>query len=305
MVLIKGNSIKFSKKKSETLFKRSIKRLLKNKFAVVSLIFLIIIGLFSFIGPLFSPYTSNDIDVTIIKQPPSFQHILGTDDYGRDVFTRLMIAGRISLTVGIAAMILSLILGILFGATSGYYGGIVDNIIMRIADILMSIPGLPLLIIIAALLSEWKVPSNYRLYIVMFMLSFVGWPTLARLIRGQILSLREQNFMKAADVLGLSDRRKILNHLIPNTFPLLIVVATLSTADSILSESSLSFLGLGVIPPTPSWGNMINAANNLIDFQKRAWLWIPPGMAIFLTVIAINILGDSLRDALDPKMKGR
>lgn len=305
MVLIKGNSIKFSKKKSETLFKRSIKRLLKNKFAVVSLIFLIIIVLFSFIGPLFSPYTSNDIDVTIIKQPPSFQHILGTDDYGRDVFTRLMIAGRISLTVGIAAMLLSLILGILFGATSGYYGGIVDNIIMRIADILMSIPGLPLLIIIAALLSEWKVPSNYRLYIVMFMLSFVGWPALARLIRGQILSLREQNFMKAADVLGLSDRRKILNHLIPNTFPLLIVVATLSTADSILSESSLSFLGLGVIPPTPSWGNMINAANNLIDFQKRAWLWIPPGMAIFLTVIAINILGDSLRDALDPKMKGR
>lgn len=305
MVLIKGNSIKFSKKKSETLFKRSIKRLIKNKFAVVSLIFLIIIVLFSFIGPLFSPYTSNDIDVTIIKQPPSFQHILGTDDYGRDVFTRLMIAGRISLTVGIAAMLLSLILGILFGATSGYYGGIVDNIIMRIADILMSIPGLPLLIIIAALLSEWKVPSNYRLYIVMFMLSFVGWPALARLIRGQILSLREQNFMKAADVLGLSDRRKILNHLIPNTFPLLIVVATLSTADSILSESSLSFLGLGVIPPTPSWGNMINAANNLIDFQKRAWLWIPPGMAIFLTVIAINILGDSLRDALDPKMKGR
>lgn len=305
MVLIKKNSIKFSEKRSETLFKKALKRLLKNKLAVVSLIFLVAIVLFSFIGPLFSPYTSNDVDVTIIKQPPSVEHILGTDDYGRDVLTRLMIAGRISLTVGIAAMLLSLILGTMFGAISGYYGGVVDNIIMRIADILMSIPGLPLLIIIAALLSEWKVPSNYRLYIVMFMLSFVGWPSLARLIRGQILSLREQNFMKAADVLGLSDKRKIFNHLIPNTFPLLIVVATLSTADSILSESSLSFLGLGVIPPTPSWGNMINAANNLIDFQKRAWLWVPPGMAIFLTVIAINILGDSLRDALDPKMKGR
>ena len=241
----------------------------------------------------------------MIKNPPSLAHILGTDDYGRDVLLRLMLAGRISLTIGITSMILSLILGTILGAVSGYYGGVIDNIIMRIADILMSIPGLPLLIIVGALLSELKVSSDYRLYIVMLMLSLVGWPGLARLIRGQVLSLREQTFMKAADVLGLSDRRKIFNHLIPNTFPLLIVVATLSTASGILSESTLSFLGLGVIPPTPSWGNMINAANNLIDFQKRAWLWIPPGMAIFLTVVAINLLGDALRDALDPKMKGR
>ncbi|NRY56278.1 peptide/nickel transport system permease protein [Clostridium acetobutylicum] len=216
-----------------------------------------------------------------------------------------MYAGRISLTVGLASMILSLLLGSILGCLSGYYGGILDIILMRLSDILMSIPGLPLLIIIAALLSELKVPSDYRLYIVMLMLSFVGWPGLARMVRGQVLSLREQNFMKAADILGLSDKRKIFHHLLPNTFPLLIVVATLSTADGILSESSLSFLGLGVIPPTPSWGNMINAANNLIDFQKRSWLWIPPGLAIFLTVISINLLGDALRDALDPKMKGR
>ncbi|MCR3758074.1 oligopeptide ABC transporter permease [Clostridium felsineum] len=299
------NKKKFIKTSNNSLSHQAFRKLSKNKLAVISIAFLLFIFLFNFIGPIFSPYSYNDIDVTLIKQPPSFNHLLGTDDYGRDVLTRLMYAGRISLTVGLASMLLSLILGSILGCISGYYGGIVDNILMRVADILMSIPGLPLLIIIAALLSELKVPSDYRLYIVMLMLSFVGWPSLARLIRGQVLSLREQNFMKAADILGLSDRRKIFHHLLPNTFPLLIVVATLSTADGILSESSLSFLGLGVIPPTPSWGNMINAANNLIDFQNRSWLWIPPGLAIFLTIISINLLGDALRDALDPKMKGR
>lgn len=305
MDLIKRNTEKKTKKRSESLLKQAFYRLLKNKLAVVSIGIIVFVILFSFAGPLFSPYGSNDIDTTIMKQAPSFDHILGTDDYGRDVLTRLMLAGRISITVGIVSMILSLILGTILGAISGFYGGIIDNIIMRIADILMSIPSLPLLIIIAALLSELKVPNDYRIYIVMFMLSFVGWPGLARLIRGQVLSLRELPYMKAAEVLGLSDRRKIFNHLIPNTLPLLIVVATLNTADGILSESSLSFLGLGVIPPTPSWGNMINTANNLMDFQKRGWLWIPPGVAIFLTVVAINLLGDSLRIALDPKMKGR
>ncbi|KHD34716.1 peptide ABC transporter permease [Clostridium acetobutylicum] len=302
MFLFKNKNLKTSNK---SLSQQALKRILKNKLAIMSIIFLVSILIFNFLGPFFSPYSYNDIDVSLIKQPPSISHLLGTDDYGRDVLTRLMYAGRISLTVGLASMILSLLLGSILGCLSGYYGGILDIILMRLSDILMSIPGLPLLIIIAALLSELKVPSDYRLYIVMLMLSFVGWPGLARMVRGQVLSLREQNFMKAADILGLSDKRKIFHHLLPNTFPLLIVVATLSTADGILSESSLSFLGLGVIPPTPSWGNMINAANNLIDFQKRSWLWIPPGLAIFLTVISINLLGDALRDALDPKMKGR
>ena len=261
--------------------------------------------LFSFAGPLFSPYGPDSMDITLMKQPPSMIHWLGTDDYGRDVLTRLMTAGRISLTVGLASMVLSLVLGTLFGALAGYYGGVVDGIIMRISDVLLSIPDLPLLIIIAALLSEFKVPTDYRIYIVMMMISLVGWPKLARLIRGQILSLREQMYVRAADVLGLSTRRKIFHHLLPNTYPLLIVVATLQTASGILSESTLSFLGLGVVAPTATWGNMITIANNLIDFQKRPWLWIPPGLAIFATVIMINVLGDAVRDVLDPKMKGR
>ena len=292
-------------RKSSSIWAQSFRRLLKNKRAVLGACFLLFMLLFSFAGPLFSPYSSDEINVALMKHAPDAAHWLGTDDYGRDVLTRLMYAGRISLTVGLASMALSVVLGSLLGAVSGYYGGIVDSIVMRIADILLSIPDLPLLIVIAALLSELKVPTDYRLYIVMLMLSLVGWPRLARLIRGQILSLREQMYMKAADVLGLGTRRKIFHHLLPNTYPLLIVVATLSTASGILNESTLSFLGLGVVAPTASWGNMITIANNLIDFQRHPWLWIPPGVAIFVTVVAINVLGDAIRDVLDPKMKGR
>ncbi|MEY8350442.1 oligopeptide ABC transporter permease [Bacillus cereus] len=284
-------------------WRQAFARIKKNKLALFGLYTLIFMFFFCFIGPFFSPYVSGAIQVTQINKPPNFSHWLGTDQLGRDILTRLMLAGRISLTIGLASMLLSVILGAVLGAISGFYRGAVDHIIMRIADVLMSIPGLPLLIIMGAILSEWKLPSEYRLYVVMIMLSLIGWPGLARLVRGQILTLREQSFMQAADVLGLKDYRKILYHLIPNVFPLLIVVATLGVAGAILSESALSYLGLGVVPPTPSWGNMISAANSLIDFQKRPWLWIPPGFAIFITVVSINLLGDALRDALDPKMK--
>ncbi|KEK22384.1 oligopeptide ABC transporter permease [Bacillus gaemokensis] len=284
-------------------WRQAYKKIKKNKLALFGLYVLIFMLLFSFIGPFFSPYAEGTVQVTQINKAPNFSHWLGTDQLGRDILTRLMQAGRISLTIGLASMVLSVILGALLGAISGFYRGIVDHIIMRIADVLMSIPGLPLLIIMGAILSEWKLPSEYRLYVIMIILSLVGWPGLARLVRGQILTLREQAFMQAAEVLGLKDSRKILRHLIPNVLPLLIVVATLGVAGSILSESALSYLGLGVVPPTPSWGNMISAANSLIDFQKRPWLWIPPGFAIFITVVSINLLGDALRDALDPKMK--
>ncbi|HDR7914860.1 oligopeptide ABC transporter permease [Bacillus pretiosus] len=284
-------------------WRQAYKKIKKNKMALCGLYVLIFMFLFSFIGPIFSPYADGKVQVTQINKPPSLLHWLGTDQLGRDILTRLMQAGRISLTIGLASMLLSVILGALLGAIAGFYRGVVDHLIMRVADVLMSIPGLPLLIIMGAILSEWKLPSEYRLYVVMIILSLVGWPGLARLVRGQILTLREQAFMQAADVLGLKDSRKIIHHLIPNVFPLLIVVATLGVAGSILSESALSYLGLGVVPPTPSWGNMISAANSLIDFQKRPWLWIPPGFAIFITVVSINLLGDALRDALDPKMR--
>lgn len=290
--------------KKSSLWNQVIHRLIKNKMAMIGLGFLLFIFLLCIIGPFFSPY-ANAVDALNINQSPSVAHWLGTDSLGRDVLTRLMVAGRISLTVGMGAMVMSVAIGTLLGVLAGFYRGIVDQIIMRIADVLMTVPGLPLLFIMAAVMSEWKVPAENRLYVVMIMLSLVGWSGLARLVRSQILSLREREYMHATESLGLRDRRKLFIHLVPNTVPLIIVVGTLSVGSAILSESVLSYFGLGVIPPTASWGNMINAANSLIDFQQRPWLWIPPGVAIFITVISINVLGDGLRDAIDPNMKSR
>ncbi|BAH45603.1 MULTISPECIES: oligopeptide ABC transporter permease [Brevibacillus] len=286
-----------------SLWHEAFLRLKKKRLAMVGLVFLLVMAVGCFIGPFFSPYASGKINTAMINKPPSFSHWLGTDSLGRDILTRLMQAGRISLTVGIASMVLSVSIGALLGALAGFYRGWVDQVIMRVADVLMTIPGLPLLFIMGAVLSEWKIPTDYRIYIVMVMLSLIGWPGLARMVRSQMLTLRESEFMQAAEVLGLRDRRKLFFHLLPNLTPLLIVVATLNVGGAILSESVLSYFGLGVVPPTPTWGNMMDAANTLIDFQKRPWLWVPPGIAIFATVISINLLGDGLRDALDPKQK--
>ena len=286
-----------------SLWRESFARLIRIRPAAISLALLAFMLLFSFVGPLLSPYTGDEINLRIADHFPTLDHPLGTDEYGRDVLTRIMLAGRISLTIGIVSMALSLVLGSVLGIIAGYFGGVTDAIIMRVADVLMSVPGLPLLIVMAAVLSELGVPPEARIYVVMFMLSIIGWPGLARLIRGQVLSMREELYMRATDVLGLGIPSKLFHHLLPNVLPLLIVVATLSTASSILSESALSFLGLGVMAPAASWGNMINAANNLIDFQQHWWLWVPPGLALLVTVAAINVLGDRLRDVLDPKMR--
>ncbi|QHW33458.1 ABC transporter permease [Paenibacillus rhizovicinus] len=286
-----------------SLWRQSVRRLLKNKLAVFGFVVVAFMFAACFIGPLFSPYTDNKIHMAFMNKAPSLKHWLGTDALGRDVLTRVLQAGRISLTVGLASMVLSVFVGSLLGVIAGYYRGIVDQIIMRLADLLLTIPSLPLLFILGALLSEWKVPTEYRMYIVMLMLSIVGWPGLARMVRGQMLSLREREYMQATVVLGLRDRRKLFNHLLPNLVPLLIVIATLNIGGAILYESVLSYFGLGVMAPTPTWGNMIDAANNMIDFQDHPWLWIPPGLSIFATVIAINIFGDGLRDVLDPKQK--
>jgi len=299
----KTSGKRISAAKPASPWAHAFRRLRKNKMAVTGLVFLVLMGLFCTVGPLFSPYVDERVTGANFNRPPSASHWLGTDNLGRDILTRLMLAGRISLTVGIASMLLSVLIGSVLGAVAGYYRGFVDQVIMRFADVLMTIPSLPLLIIMGAVLSDLKVPSDYRIYIVMLMLSILGWPGLARLVRSQILTLSQREFMQATEVLGLRDRRKIFVHLLPNTLPLLIVVATLSVAGAILSESVLSYLGLGVTPPTPSWGNMMDSANSLVDFQKRPWLWMPPGVAIFTTVIAINLLGEGLRDALDPKMK--
>lgn len=281
----------------------AMRRFGRNRLALVGLVILLIMSLACIFGPMISPYNLYDYSVANKNKPPSSSHWFGTDKLGRDILLRVLLAGRISLLVGIVATIITVIIGGILGALAGFYRKSVDSIIMRVTDIFMSLPTLPILIILGAVLSDLKVPPDKRIYYLMLIIGLLSWTTLARLVRGQILTLREQEFMVATDALGLKDRRKIFRHLLPNTIPIIIVTATLSVAGAILYESSMSFLGLGVIPPTPSWGNLISDANNLIDFRKRPWLWIPPGMCILITTVAINLIGDGLRDAFDPKMK--
>jgi len=284
-------------------FKIVLRRLRKNKLAMLGMCILIFMILFSFIGPWFSSYNMNTMSLVDKYKPPTSTHILGTDEVGRDVLTRLMYGGRVSLLVGILAVIIEVVIGSILGAIAGYYGGKIDAIIMRIVDMFMCLPGLPILIMLAAVMSDLKIKPENRMYVIMFIIGFLGWPSLCRIVRGQILSLREQEFMQAAECLGLSDKRKMFVHLLPNTFASIIVSATLGIGGAILTESTLSFLGLGVTPPTPSWGQMVQKVNDLFTLKNRMWVWAPPGLCIFLTVMAINLFGDGLRDALDPKLK--
>ena len=202
--------------------------------------------------------------------------------------------------VGLFAVVISVIFGSLVGGVAGYYGGAVDNLMMRITEIVSSFPFLPLAISVSAVLGT-SVPAEYKMYITMMVIGLLSWPGLARMIRGQVLSLREMEFMHAAKALGLSDSRIVVRHLLPNTLAYIIVYSTLGMAGAIMSESALSFLGLGVTPPTPTWGNMIQYAKDMFVLKSRPWLWIPPGVCILLAVMSINLVGDGLRDAFDPK----
>jgi peptide/nickel transport system permease protein len=299
------NLNKRSEEKNDVMspWKITYKRLKRNPLAIAGFYILLIFVLIAVLGPYLSPYKMESLDLNNISSKPNFTHWLGTDEVGRDIFTRLMVAGRISLAVGIVAVAISVLIGGILGGISGFYGGFIDNIIMRIVDIFMCFPFLPLLIMFGAIMSDLKVPPEHRIFVVMIILGILSWPYLCRIVRGQILSLREQEFMQAAEALGLRDRRKIFSHLLPNTFASIIVSATLGIGSAILTESALSYLGLGVTPPTPSWGQMIQVVNDLYILQNEPWKWIPPGICIFLTVMAINLFGDGLRDALDPKLK--
>ncbi len=287
----------------------AFKRLRKNKLAMIGLIALVVITIVCVFGPLFSPYGLNENNLTDRYLSPFSTgrsgnfYLLGTDSTGRDVFTRLLYGGQISLLVGLVAVIIQLFIGIILGGLAGYYGGWVDSIIMRIVDIFLAIPTFPILILLSALMSDMGIPAEYRIYVVMFIIGILSWAQLTRFIRGEILSLREQEFMMATEALGIRDRSRIFRHLIPNVIPQIIVNATLGIGSAILFESTLSFLGLGVTPPMATWGTMVQAVNDSFDFANRPWLWLPAGLMIFITVLAINLLGDGLRDAFDPKMK--
>lgn len=235
--------------------------------------------------------------------PPSKQHPLGTDKNGMDMLTRLMYGGRVSLVIGFIVVAISAALGVALGGTAGYFGGWVDGLIMRLVDIFYCIPSTPLLIILGAAMDALRVDPQLRMLFLMLILGFLGWPSIARLVRGQILSLREQEFMTAAEAAGLGAGRRIFHHLIPNVIPQLIVTCTMSLGSTILTEATLSFLGLGVKFPFASWGNIMNDVGNIHVLTSYWFIWIPAGICLVLSVLGFNFAGDGLRDAFDPKMK--
>lgn len=234
---------------------------------------------------------------------PNMKHWLGTDMYGMDMLTRLMYGGRVSLLIGFIVIIIETVIGVIFGGISGYFGGWVDNLIMRIVDIFYCIPSMPVIIILGAAMDASRVDPTIRMVYLMLILGFLGWAGIARLVRGQILSLREQEYMAAAEACGLSVSRRIFKHLIPNVVPQLIVTCTMGLGSVIIMEATLSFLGLGVKFPFASWGNIISDVNDTHVLTTYWFIWIPAGVLLLLTVLAFNLVGDGLRDAFDPKMK--
>jgi peptide/nickel transport system permease protein len=271
-------------------------RFKKNKIAMIAFCVLLVIFIIALLAPVISPYDRDEVNLFNIEGEPSEEHILGTDELGRDVLTRLMWGSRVSLSVGFIATGIQLMIGVTLGAMAGYYGGWVDNVIMRIVDIIMCFPYFIIAISIAAILG----PSLFNLILI---IGILNWTKIARIVRAEILALKEREFIEAARALGLNSFEIIIKHLIPNILAPVTVYATLAVAQGILMEAALSFLGMGVKQPQPSWGNMLAAAQSIRVLNYEWWLWVPPGILVFLTVISINFLGDGLRDALDPKLK--
>lgn len=267
----------------------------RHKLAVGAGLVLLALVVVALTAQYLSPYDPAGMDLSNRNQPPTADHWLGTDANGRDVLTRLMFASRISLSVGVVAVTISLIIGVILGAVSGYFGRGIDSAIMRLTEVFQSFPDLIIIIILASILK----PSIYN---TMLVIGVFGWTGLARLVRAEFLALREQQFVEAARSMGARPGRIIFRHILPNTIAPITVNATFGVAGAILTEAGLSFLGLGVQAPTPSWGNMILAGRSLTVLEEYPWLWAPPGLLIVISVLCINFLGDGLRDALDPRM---
>jgi peptide/nickel transport system permease protein len=282
----------------ETPLQKALRRFLRHRPAIVGAIILVIIVAGAIFAPFIAPQDPTRTNLQIVDQPPSVQHWLGGDRSGRDIWSRVVYGTRVSLVVGFGAVGLYVLIGTLLGLISGFAGGAIDQFLMRLTDTVLSIPTLLLVIVFASVVG----PS---LYSVIAAIGLLGWPGTARIVRGQVLSLREAEFVMAARALGARSRHIAVRHLLPNIFGPLTVVATFGVANAILLEAALSFLGLGVQPPTPSLGDMINQARAPSVLHDIPWLWIPPGIVIALTVLAVNFVGDGLRDALDPRSTRR
>jgi len=297
-VLVRPDLSRAARTKQRGYFEQAWMRFRRNRLAVLSLIVTVLIMAFSYGAPLISHFITHKsyADQSLLHglEPPFTDgYILGSDNLGRDILTRLAYGGRVSMTVGILATASALLIGVPMGAIAGYYGGLVDSIIMRLVDILLAFPALFLLIFVNSLFQvNWIGLA--------FVIALFSWMGLARLIRGEVLSLKSRDYVMAARVLGASDARVIFRHMVPNLTPIIIVWATLAIPAFILTEAALSFLGLGVHVPTPSWGNMLNEAQQYLS--RAWWLVFIPGFMIYITVLAINLFGNGLRDALDPRL---
>jgi peptide/nickel transport system permease protein len=271
-----------------------LKRFLKNRLALSGLIIVLFFFLVSFFAPLISPHDPAEIDRNNILSSPSSEYVFGTDKTGRDVFSRMVYGSRISLKVGFVAVGISLLIGIFIGAVAGYYGGIADAIVMRFVDVMLCFPAFFLILAVIAILE----PSIWNIMIV---IGITGWMGIARLVRAEFLTLKERDFVLAAKAQGVGGMRIIFGHILPNAMGPILVAATLGVAGAILTESALSFLGIGIQPPTPSWGNILTEGKDTIDIAP--WLSLYPGLAILVTVLGYNLLGEGIRDAMDPRLR--
>ncbi len=268
----------------------------RNRLALGGLLVILITFLVAGFAPILAPYDPGKTDVSLKLKPPSTRHYLGTDQLGRDVFSRMLYGSRVSLSVGFVAVAISILIGILVGALAGYYGGWVDSLLMRFVDVMLCFPSFFLILTVVALLG----PSLFK---VMVVIGITSWMGTSRFVRAEFLTLRERDFVQAARALGVRDRRIIFRHILPNALAPVFVTATLDVATAILVEAGLSFLGFGVQPPAPSWGNILTEGR--IYIFDAWWLTVFPGLAILITVLSFNLLGEGLRDALDPRLRGR
>ena len=275
----------------------AVRRFRRDRLAVAALLLLLVVVVLAIAAPIVASDPAK-VDLDAIKKAPSAQHILGTDSAGRDVWSRVVYGGRVSMSVGVVAVAIATMIGTLLGLTAGYAGGAVDNVLMRFTELVQTFPLFFAVVIMVALVGP-------NIINVMAVIGLLSWPGLARLVRGQVLSLRQQQYVEAAHALGVPSVRLAVRHILPGVLPYLAVYATLALATAILTEAALSFLGLGVQMPIPSWGGMMNSAQALTVLEDQPWLWIPPGLAIGLTVLCANFVGDGLRDAFDPRAGAR
>jgi peptide/nickel transport system permease protein len=284
-----------AKPRGESVTLRTVRRFRRHRLAVIALGVLVVIVLMAIFADAIARYPYERVDLRARSSPPSAEHWFGTDRVGRDVWSRMVYGARVSLAVGLGATALSTVIGVIVGSVAGFYGKWVDMLLMRITDVVLTFPSIVIMLTLAALLPR-------TIWAIVFVIGILGWPAVARLVRAQFLSLKEQEYVLAARSIGVSNTRIMFIHILPNVIAPLVALVTFSIGSAILTEAGLSFLGLGVPPPTPSWGNMLETARNLDILRNLPWTWIPPAVLTVITLLCVNFIGDGIRDAVDPRL---